>query len=74
MRSGKRTDFAPNGTDVGITATVKAAFFIENAATHGIALHIVIVTVYERILFFKLVFAQICVSSGIFFLEVLADL
>ena len=74
MRTGQRTYFAPDGTDVRSGTSVETLAFVQHATTHGIALHIVVVTVDQRIFLCQLVFRQIGVCFSIRQFEVFADL
>ena len=74
MRAGQRVHLAPDGTDVGGLASVQTDAFIKDATTHGIALHIVIVTVDQAVLLFQFLRSEVGVCLGIACLEVLAYL
>ena len=54
------------GTDVRRLAAVQTLAFVQDAAAHGLFLHVVIVAVDERSLLFQLLFGELC-------LELLAD-
>ena len=69
----QRTYFAPDGTDVRSGATVETLAFVQHATAHGIALHVVVVTVNHRVLLCQFVFRQVSVCFGIRKFEVLAD-
>ena len=74
VRHGQSTHLAPNGADVGGLTAVQTDTLIQDAATHCVLLHIVIVTVYQSVLLSQLIVGQLCMSCSILQLEVLADL
>ena len=73
VRAGQRTCLAPDGTDVRRLATVEADAFVQDAAAHGVLLHIVVVAVYQGVLLFQFLGGHIGVCLGVSSLELLAD-
>ena len=73
VRSGQRAYLAPDGANIGSLTAVEANAFVQDAATHSVLLHIVIVTVDKRVLLFKFFGSHIGMSLGVSGLEVLAD-
>ena len=59
VRAGQGRNLAPDGTDFRRLAAVQAFAFIEDATTHGLFLHVVIVTVDKRCLFFQFFFSEL---------------
>ena len=73
MRHGQGRHFAPDGADVGGFTSVETLAFVEDATAHGIAFHVVVVAVNERVLFFDFVGREFGVSGSIAFFEVFAN-
>ena len=74
VRSRQWRNLAPDRTDVSGLTTIETHTLVEDATTHGIALHIVVVAVDERIFLFQFLFAQIRVSSSVCLLVILTNL
>ena len=74
VRHGQGANLAPDGTYVCGLAAVQTNTLVQDATTHGILLHIVVVAVYQCILLSQLVVGQFGVCSGVLQLEILADL
>ena len=70
---GKGRNLAPDGADVGCAASVEALAFVEDAAAHGVALHVVVVAVHEAVLLFEFFGSEFGVCSSVAFLEVFTD-
>ena len=73
MRHRQRTDFAPDRTYVSGLTTVKAFALIQDATAHSVALNIVVITVYQGILFLQFFRSQVCMLFSVSHFEVLAD-
>ena len=63
-----RDSLAPDGADVGGLAAVEADAFVEHAAAHGFALHVVVVALHQRGLLVAFLFGErfdIFVADGV---------
>ena len=69
VRTGQGIHFAPNGANVRGLAAVEAYTLVENATTHGVFLHIVVVAVDERVLFGQFVLTEIGMCGGVSLFE-----
>ena len=74
VRHWQRAYLTPYRAYLVCLAAVETYSLVEDAAAHGIALHVVIVTVHHGALLFQFVLGEVCVRSGIAFLELFDDL
>ncbi len=58
MGAGQVVDFAPDGADFGGFAAVEADAFVEDAATHGFFLNVVVVAFYQGCFFVAFFFGK----------------
>ena len=73
VRTGQRTCLTPDGAYlIGLTA-VETDTFVQDATTHGILLHIVVVTVDETVLLLQFVSCHVGMCLSVLHLEILAD-
>ena len=70
VRHGQWRHFAPDGAYLVARAAVETDALVEDAAAHGVALHVVIVAVHHGVLLFELVFGELCVLGCVLLLEV----
>ena len=73
MGSGQGAHLAPDGAYVGGFTAVEADSLVEHATAHGIALHVVIVSVDQAILLLQLLGSHVGMCSSVLLLVVLAD-
>ena len=74
MRHGQWRHLTPDRTDLVSLTTIETDTLIEDATTHGVTLHIMIVTLHHGIFLLQLIFCQVSMLGSIFLLEVIEDL
>ena len=74
VRTWQWTYLAPDRTNLGWHTTIQTLTLIENATTHSIAHHIMVVTIHHGFFLGQLVFCQVGMCSSILLLEVCQNL
>ena len=69
MRHWQWADLAPDGADFVSLASVKTDALVEDTTTHGIAHHVVVVTLHHGSLLLKLVLSEVGMGGIVCFLE-----
>ncbi len=69
VRHGKRRDLAPDGAYIGGLAAVQSHALVQDAAPHGVALHVCVVSFSLGVLLFQLLGVEIAVCRVVFLKE-----